>query len=234
MGSVDSIRVYKSHVRNFVRVMSKNRSTFFILWTNYPAATDGASSRARWSAQFSVWMKDTLAAGKDSYGLFPNNVYVFDVFRKLADPVTGVCPTMYGSGSEGPGGDHPSNAAVAIIDPAFVKEVFDAAIAYEKVAALNGVSPTGDLVPSHPALDQNYPNPFNPSTMIGYSVSSASHVNIRVFDSLGRDVGTLVDEVKEPGTYSVQYDAGRLASGVYIYRITAGSYTNTRKMMVIK
>jgi hypothetical protein len=59
-------------------------------------------------------------------------------------------------------------------------------------------------------------------------------VNIRVFDSLGRDVGTLVDEVKEPGTYSVQYDAGRLASGPYIYRITAGSYTNTRKMMVIK
>jgi hypothetical protein len=234
MGSVDSIRTYKTHIRNIVRVMAKNRSTFFILWTNYPAATDGASDRARWSAQFSVWMKDTLSTGKDSYGLFPNNVYVFDVFRKLADPVTGVCPPKYGSYSEGPGGDHPSNAAVAVVDPAFVKETFDAALAYEKIAGVSAVPPTRGDMPLRPGLDQNYPNPFNPSTVIGYQVSTASHVNIRVFDALGREVGTLVDEDRQPGSYSVSYNAGRLASGLYMYRISAGSYVDTKRMLVVK
>lgn len=234
MGSVDSIRTYKAHIRNIVRVMAKNRSTFFVLWTNYPAASDGASDRARWSAQFSVWMKDTLATGKDSYGLFPNNVYVFDVFRKLADPLTGACPQIYGSNSEGPGGDHPSNAAVALIDPVFVKESFDAALAYEKIAGVSGVPSTGGDMPLRPGLGQNYPNPFNPSTVIGYQVSTASHVNIKVFDSLGREVGTLVDEDRQPGSYSISYNAGRLASGLYMYRISAGSYVGTKRMLVVK
>jgi hypothetical protein len=179
-------------------------------------------------------MKDTLSSGRDSYGAFPNNVYVFDVFRKLADPLTGVCPPIYGSYSEGPGGDHPSNAAVAVIDPLFVKETFDAALAYEKVAGVSGVSPAHGEIPLRPGLDQNYPNPFNPSTVIGYRVSTASHVSIRVFDSLGREVGTLVDEDRQPGNYSVIYNAGRLASGVYVYRISAGSFADTKRMLVVK
>ena len=116
----------------------------------------------------------------------------------------------------------------------FVREAFDAALAYEKVAATSGISPTGGIPPERPGLDQNYPNPFNPSTVIGYRVGSAAHVNIRVFDSLGREVGSLVDEDQQPGSYTIQYDAGRLASGVYMYRIHAGTFTDTRRMIVIK
>jgi phosphodiesterase/alkaline phosphatase D-like protein len=135
MTSSADIATLQGYIRSIVSVMASHPNNFFVIWNNYPAATDGASSRAVWSAQFSAWMKDVLATGNDSYGAFPRNVYVFDIFRKLADGTTGVCPPEYGSGSEGPGGDHPSNAAVAIVDPQFIKETFDAAIAYEGAAS---------------------------------------------------------------------------------------------------
>jgi len=234
MASADSITAYKKHIRNILNVMARNKSTFFILWTNYPCATDGNATRAVWSARFSVWMKDTLAAGKDSYGAFPKNVYVFDVFRKLADGTTGVCPSQYGSWSEGPGGDHPSNAAVAIIDPLFVKETFDAALAYEKIAGVSAIPPAGSDIPLHPGLDQNFPNPFNPTTQIGYQVGTSSHVSLRIYDLIGREIGTLVDREQEPGTYQIRFDAGKLPSGVYLYKLTAGSYTSVRRMVVVK
>jgi len=234
MASADSISAYKKHIRNILGVMARNKSTFFILWTNYPCATDGNSTRAVWSARFSVWMKDTLAAGKDSYGTFPKNVYVFDVFRKLADGTTGVCPSSYGSGSEGPGGDHPSNAAVAIVDPAFVKETFDAALAYEKIAGVSAIPAQESGLPLRPALDQNFPNPFNPATQIGYQIVTSSHVTLSVFDLIGREVGRLVDREQEAGSYRVTFDAGKLPSGVYLYKLTAGSYTNVRRMVVVR
>jgi hypothetical protein len=108
--------------------MEKHPTTFFVIWNNIPAPTDGNSDRAVWSATFSVWCKDVLAKGLDSYGVFPRNVYVFDVFRKLADPVTGYCDPSYGD----PGDDHPSSKSVNLVTPQFVNEVFDAAIWYEQ------------------------------------------------------------------------------------------------------
>ncbi len=84
------------------------------------------------------------------------------------------------------------------------------------------------------SLSQNYPNPFNPNTIIEYQVSSSKKVSLKVYDILGREISTLVNEVKAPGTYEVQFDASYLASGVYFYRLTAGEFVQTRKMMVIK
>src|SRR5271169_1987312 len=106
-------------------------ANFFVIWNNYPAYYTGTDNQLR-SCQFSKWAKDTLATGKDAvFGAFPKNVYVFDVFRKIADPNTGAEPIQYIIGG---GDEHPSNAAVAIVTPAFVKETFDAAIAYESGA----------------------------------------------------------------------------------------------------
>jgi hypothetical protein len=84
------------------------------------------------------------------------------------------------------------------------------------------------------ALEQNFPNPFNPSTTIRYQLPNAGHVILKVYDMLGREVATLVDQVQEQGRYSAAFDASRLASGVYISRLAAGDYTKTMKMVLMK
>ncbi len=89
-------------------------------------------------------------------------------------------------------------------------------------------------VPQNFGLDQNYPNPFNPLTQIQYQVPSHAHVSIEIFDVTGRQIATLVNEVKDAGYHVVSFDASRLASGVYIYRMQAGEHVFTRKMMLVK
>ncbi len=86
---------------------------------------------------------------------------------------------------------------------------------------------------------QNYPNPFNPTTTIKYSIPDvgAGHapaVQLKIFDILGREVATLVEKEQAPGNYSVQFDASGLSSGLYIYRLTSGSYSKSLKLMLMK
>jgi glycosidase len=83
-------------------------------------------------------------------------------------------------------------------------------------------------------LFQNYPNPFNPSTTIRYSIIKPDIVRIKIYDILGREVKTLVNELKQAGTYEVQFDASSLASGIYLYRIESGSFIQTKKMILLK
>jgi choice-of-anchor B domain-containing protein len=91
-----------------------------------------------------------------------------------------------------------------------------------------------DAVPKVFALAQNYPNPFNPSTVVSYQVPSLSEVKLEVFDMLGRKIATLVNEKQSAGKYSVDFNARTLASGMYFYKLTAGSFSETRKMMLVK
>ncbi|HEY9164663.1 MAG TPA: C25 family cysteine peptidase [Candidatus Kryptonia bacterium] len=90
------------------------------------------------------------------------------------------------------------------------------------------------LAPRSFALKQNYPNPFNPTTVISYQISAVSHVTLKVYDVIGRLVATLVDEKQNTGTHSVTFTADRLPSGVYFYRLEAGSYMDTKKLVVLK
>jgi len=83
-------------------------------------------------------------------------------------------------------------------------------------------------------LHQNYPNPFNPSTSVQYAISSRQFVTIKVYDILGKEVATLVNEVKPAGEYKVEFNAVNLPSGIYFYRIQAGSYINTKKMILLR
>lgn len=83
-------------------------------------------------------------------------------------------------------------------------------------------------------LDQNYPNPFNPTTKISYSIKTSSIVKLQVFDVLGRIVTKLVSEHQNPGTYKVEFNANNLTSGVYYYKLEAGSYTKVKKMLLLK
>ncbi len=84
------------------------------------------------------------------------------------------------------------------------------------------------------SLEQNYPNPFNPTTTIKYSIPRQSYVTLKVYDILGREVAALVNEEKPTGKYQVEFHAANLSSGVYFYRIQAGSFNQVRKMLLIK
>ncbi len=83
-------------------------------------------------------------------------------------------------------------------------------------------------------LEQNYPNPFNGSTRINYQLPAKSHVTLKIFDVLGREVSILVNGVEEPGYKFVNFDAGKLASGMYYYRLQAGSNTETKKLLLLR
>ena len=104
----------------------------------------------------------------------------------------------------------------------------------------SGTVPLPLAVQEHPAvpatisLHQNYPNPFNPTTTIAYDLPSDARVVLKVYDVAGREVRTLVDAPSEAGSHAVSFDASDLSSGVYLYRLTAGSFTVTRKLTVLR
>ncbi|MEW5798840.1 MAG: T9SS type A sorting domain-containing protein, partial [Bacteroidota bacterium] len=89
-------------------------------------------------------------------------------------------------------------------------------------------------VPKEFALEQNYPNPFNPSTMINYQLPMTNHVTLKVYDAIGREVATLVNEVKEAGSYTVQFDGTKLSSGIYFARLQSGEKSQVKKLMLMK
>lgn len=96
-----------------------------------------------------------------------------------------------------------------------------------------GISGNG-TTPSSFKLSQNYPNPFNPVTTINFSIPKNEIVKIKVYDILGKEVATIVNEQMNAGTYNLTFDASKLSSGVYMYKITAGNFSDIKKMMLIK
>ncbi|HET6274186.1 MAG TPA: T9SS type A sorting domain-containing protein, partial [Bacteroidota bacterium] len=98
----------------------------------------------------------------------------------------------------------------------------------------NGIDVQRGGVGNRYGLDPNYPNPFNPLTTIGFEIPNHERVRLRVFNSLGQEIATLVNEEMAAGRYRVSFSASELASGVYFYRLTAGGFTATRRMIVVK
>jgi len=88
--------------------------------------------------------------------------------------------------------------------------------------------------PTEFTLEQNYPNPFNPTTTFRYSIPTQSKVVIKVFDVLGNEIVTLLNEEKQIGNYAADFDASSLSSGVYFYQLKAGNYIETKKMILMK
>jgi hypothetical protein len=112
-------------------------------------------------------------------------------------------------------------------------------ILYGDTTNIVDVKEEQNLIPTEFKLEQNYPNPFNPSTKIKYSIPSvgtrlALSVQLKVFDVLGREVATLVNEEKPAGNYEVEFGAVHLPSGVYFYRLQSGDYVKTKKMIFLK
>ena len=83
-------------------------------------------------------------------------------------------------------------------------------------------------------MDQNYPNPFNPSTKISYTLANKTFVTLKVFNILGKEIATLVSSEQDAGSYAVDFKGSGLQSGVYFYRIEAGNFLQTKKMLLMK
>jgi hypothetical protein len=103
-----------------------------------------------------------------------------------------------------------------------------------KIEYLVDVEDNINEIPEKFSLDQNYPNPFNPSTTIKYSIPKQSNVALKVFDVLGSEVATLVNKEQSQGNYEVEFDGSDLTSGIYFYRLQAGDYVQTKKMILLK
>jgi hypothetical protein len=101
-------------------------------------------------------------------------------------------------------------------------------------AAVTVVEEKGNNIPANYSLTQNYPNPFNPSTKISWQSPVSGHQTLKVYDVLGNEVVTLVDEYKEAGKFEATFDASQLSSGVYFYKLQAGNFVETKKMILLK
>ena len=97
-----------------------------------------------------------------------------------------------------------------------------------------GIQPVSNVVPEKFELHQNFPNPFNPSTTIRFDVRTAGNISLTVYDVLGREVEVIVNEFLKSGSYSVQFSGDNLPSGVYYYELRAESFSETKRMLLVK
>jgi hypothetical protein len=101
-------------------------------------------------------------------------------------------------------------------------------------AIITGVAENETNIPVEYSLKQNYPNPFNPTTTIKFSIAKSEFVTLKIYNTLGQEVATLVSEKLNAGNYSYAWDGSSLASGIYLYRIQAGDFVDVKKMVLMK
>jgi len=102
------------------------------------------------------------------------------------------------------------------------------------ISPLTGIVPNNGNIPTVYSLSQNYPNPFNPVTKINFALPKQGFVSLKIYDVLGREVRTLVNEFKSAGQYSVDFNASDYSSGVYFYRLESNGFSDIKRMMLIK
>ncbi|HMQ81025.1 MAG TPA: T9SS type A sorting domain-containing protein, partial [Ignavibacteria bacterium] len=99
---------------------------------------------------------------------------------------------------------------------------------------VTGIQSNGTEIPNAYSLQQNYPNPFNPVTNIKFNLPKSGYVKLVVFDIMGREVATMLNENMNAGSYTADFDASRLSSGIYFYKLVTADFTDTKKMMLVK
>jgi len=103
-----------------------------------------------------------------------------------------------------------------------------------KYSQFTNIHPISTEIPNQCSLSQNYPNPFNPITKVRFSIPLSSVTKLIIYDALGREVETLVDEQLNAGTYEASWNADRFSSGLYFYKLTAGDFVDTKRMILLK
>jgi|GEM_PF-1109538 len=178
-----------------------------------------------WGPMGTMWVShDNAYAGDDNT---PNGLFVFD-FNKMEYCFLPSPQVISGVGN-GPRGV----AFSASGDTAYTIS-FNAGKVWRFVRTGTGVETLGSELPIEYALSQNYPNPFNPSTTIHFSIAKKGYTTLTVYDMLGREVATLVNKNLTVGRYTVHFDATRLSSGTYIYKLKSGKRVMTKKLTLMK
>ena len=176
----------------------------------------------------------------DSLGGRPKQIYFLSYINNKAGG--GNVPAnndgfVYGGAPTTIAGGDFDNVLMAI-DPAntwFAATIVSGVAPFSSQGTVLSVEGSADqTTPQTYTLDQNYPNPFNPSTVISYRLPLTGHVSLKVYDMIGREVATLVNEVKATGSYEVMFDASKLSSGIYFYQLKSGQFNSVKKMMLIK
>jgi photosystem II stability/assembly factor-like uncharacterized protein len=101
-------------------------------------------------------------------------------------------------------------------------------------SGLTFINGDSSIAPADYYLEQNYPNPFNPSTKINYELPVSGFVTLKIYDALGIEIATLVNQKQNAGSYDIDFNASKLSSGVYFYKLTSGEFTETRSMLLVK
>ena len=186
---------------------------------------------------------DALQAGHSVVaGIFHHKYSIVDPFNDASDPLVITGSHNWSSNAEN---DNDENTLIIHSGDIARQYVQEFSKRYKESGGSGqvlGVEQIGSTVPAHFGLSQNYPNPFNPRTEIRVQIAEASVVSLKVYDVLGREVATFFDESKAPGVYAVSWDASRMSSGVYLYRLQARPTDNskgtifveTRKMILTK
>ncbi len=206
-----------------------------ITWTtgaNYPGGTMWKTDMAPWFTDQVIMVTGTTGTTSATWWTpaTPNPCYAYNptsnTWSAKPNLTTPVLGAYVGSVRWG------ANAYKVIVASGYTgtAAVTNTQIFTDQLEGVNNPS----VVPDNYALGQNYPNPFNPSTKIDYSVKANGNVSIKVYNVLGKEVATLVNEFRNAGIYTVNFDASSLSSGVYFYTIQTGGFTNTKKMMLIK
>jgi hypothetical protein len=223
------------HLRSFElrravidRFLGTGDSTYTILQEHYPEFLDGLL--AYLSEEAVRAFTDDLDQRVDSEGLVdledPEHIDVID--ERILTAINEMQESFA----------HLS--ALIVLQDKVTREVFQANPVHEALKAAYFVVSARDggredaRIPERITLEQNYPNPFNPATRVRYSIPEQAPVRLTVYDAAGREVAVLVDEIKSPGFHEVAFDASHLASGVYLYRLSAGDFVETRRAVLVK
>ena len=176
-------------------------------------------------------VKRTLTGNSDQELHLASRLYFYNYFVESAVN-KGIIPFNWDTGPYGnnTSGIFDRNTG-AVVDQGLLDAIMQAA---GKGNTTSIIDKTNLNIPDKAQLEQNYPNPFNPATKIRYSLSKAGLVTLKVYDLMGEEVETLINEHKNIGIYEVSFDAANLPSGVYFYKIQADNYIETRKMLLIK
>ncbi len=225
-----------SQAWSFSTTVSKNGNLFPIDLQGLPPETDNltltvAKAAGMDSAYVSMWVYD--ADGANEGMLYVNGQDSLLLFGSIAVPARDKTVTAFTMRMSAAAWNDGTNRLRFRHELTSGFRVDSMAIAFGKSVAMD-VEPMG-VVPPVYALAQNYPNPFNPSTMIAFSVAKSGKATLAVFNLLGQQVATLFDSYAEPGRmYQITFEASKLASGLYLYRLEAEGATSTRKMMLVR
>jgi gluconolactonase len=191
-----------------------------------------------------VWdiVNDSVLANKRPFYNIPVNGYADGMKVDIAGNIycTGpggvwiVSPTGTDLGKISTSPDNPSNCAWGDADRKTLYITAGTSLYRIRLVSATSVKDQGSLPSKTFDLNNNYPNPFNPSTTIEYQTNISGSITMKIFDVLGCEVATLVNEFKHPGTYKVQWDASGMPSGAYFYQLQAGNVVQTKKLVLIR